>query len=591
MAESTTVSLKFPKRDILRECRQFINDLFVSNSGEGMKFIERIQYILDPKSLNFDIKRHILTEEAFSYKYENLAKSMNRTIEESKFNNDSLLRYFKAESIIQVNQKLDSINELEKLNVIGKNAKLTIEEGKIYLIYIWSIYKPICKKQLSQLDKIFKEHNWESNAVFVTINTDKNREYSQKLIKMLHCEYFENYYIDENKFPNHPIFNVAKKYGYPASILVNNDGIIELVGSLFEINLEEKIESLLKRERANKNGISNNDFLDENSLKILKKLSRNQLQKRLSEKVLNVNANHLYGATLKIKYIFKSNKNNDFLSDEKRIKIKREILAELDYYAHTSDMKIFDYIFEGMDKIPNLKFNRNIVETFEVPYSRDPICCMCKNSCIESFNDYISKENFIVFNKNDNDEKKERKNNNNKNNNLNDSISYEFSNDEDEIFTANNYFGFYYCTTCNNNYCYKCGESITDLQKINNIHKHFLLYISTENRIFSKFILLYNIKANHDLDFKYFYENSKTEKLVEIASHFMVKCDGCLQFPIRSIRWKCCNCVSKNLCDKCRKKILTRENGYEDLLWNLHHVGCDPIQHVFMKILFDCFAY
>ena len=71
MAESTTVSLKFPKRDTLRECRQFINDLFVSNSGEGMKFIERIQYILDPKSLNFDIKRHILTEEAFSYKYEN----------------------------------------------------------------------------------------------------------------------------------------------------------------------------------------------------------------------------------------------------------------------------------------------------------------------------------------------------------------------------------------------------------------------------------------------------------------------------------------------------------------------------------------
>jgi hypothetical protein len=127
--ESTTNSLKFPKRDSLRECRQFINDLFVSNSGEGMKFIERIQYILDPKSLNFDIKRHILAEEAFSYKYGNLAKSMNQTIQESKFSNDSLLRYFKAESIIQVNQQIDSINDLEKLNSIGKNSKLTIEKG------------------------------------------------------------------------------------------------------------------------------------------------------------------------------------------------------------------------------------------------------------------------------------------------------------------------------------------------------------------------------------------------------------------------------------------------------------------------------
>ena len=60
-----------------------------------------------------------------------------------------------------------------------------------------------------------------------------------------------------------------------------------------------------------------------------------------------------------------------------------------------------------MDKIINLKFNRNIVETFEVPYRKVPICCMCKNSYIESFNDYISKENFIVFNKNEDDEKKE----------------------------------------------------------------------------------------------------------------------------------------------------------------------------------------
>ena len=64
-----------------------------------------------------------------------------------------------------------------------------------------------------------------------------------------------------------------------------------------------------------------------------------------------------------------------------------------------------------------------------------------------------------------------------------------------------------------------------------------------------KYILNYNIFTNHDLDFKYFIENSKTEKLVDIASHYQVKCDSCCAFPIRSVRWKCCNCVSKNICD------------------------------------------
>ena len=56
-------------------------------------------------------------------------------------------------------QKLDSLNDLEKLNVMGKNHKINIEEGKIYLIYIWSFYKPICKKQLSWLNALFQKKN------------------------------------------------------------------------------------------------------------------------------------------------------------------------------------------------------------------------------------------------------------------------------------------------------------------------------------------------------------------------------------------------------------------------------------------------
>ena len=46
------------------------------------------------------------------------------------------MRYFNPESVIQVGQKLDSLNDLEKLNVIGKSHKINIKEGKIYLTYI-----------------------------------------------------------------------------------------------------------------------------------------------------------------------------------------------------------------------------------------------------------------------------------------------------------------------------------------------------------------------------------------------------------------------------------------------------------------------
>ena len=47
--ELPTETQLLPKRESIRECRQFINDLFVSNSGEGMKFVERILYKLEPK--------------------------------------------------------------------------------------------------------------------------------------------------------------------------------------------------------------------------------------------------------------------------------------------------------------------------------------------------------------------------------------------------------------------------------------------------------------------------------------------------------------------------------------------------------------
>ena len=607
-----------PSRETLRECRQFINDLFVSNSGEGMKFVERILYKLEPKTSCFEIQRHFLAEEAFSFKSGNLVKSINQKISESKWASNNLMRYFKPESVIQVGQKLDSLNDLEKLNVMGKNHKINIEEGKIYLIYIWSFYRSICKKQLSWLNALFQKKNWENSASFITINMDKNRQYATKVIKLLECERFlEHYYIDLMKFPNHPLIGVANKYGYPTAILVNNDGIIELCGSIFEINLEEKIDSLLKRQRKKKDVIPIG-VLNEEALNEIKFFCRNNLQKKVAHHINDVNAYHLYGATIKIKYTYKTNKNNNFIDDNLRKKIYRECYGELDYFSHTSDINLFDDIFKSINNSRNnMKITRNIVETYEIPYIRTPICSLCKKACIDAYSDFFIEENRIKeMNNNieladterneniENDENK--KENGNQENAIDQNFKFmkkeysKISNSYDDIdeeednekeFNSMNYFAYYFCAKCNKIYCYKCGNEMTDIKILQKIHKHFMFYLTSNNRLYSKYILKFNADTSHDLDFRYFLGNAKTEKMGDIAIHYMVKCDACLQFPIRTIRWKCCNCFSKNLCDKCKTKIENKDEGYEELLWNLSNTGCKPSQHVFMKILFDCFAY
>lgn len=587
---------KIHNKETLRECRQFINELFVSNSGENMKFVERTQYILEPKSNQFELEIHFLAEESFSHKYENLVKSINQKISESKWANHELMRYFKPESVIQVGQKLENIVDLEKLNVVGKSYKCNVEEGKIYLFYIWTIYKPICKKQLSWLNDIFIKHNWENNAKFISINTDHNREYAQKLIKLLHIDHMENLYIDQTKFPNHPLFNVANKYGYPASILVNNDNLIDLCGSLFEINLEEKIESLLKRERTTKMNFYQSMNLDPSEIKKLKGLC-SKLQSKLTEHIHDVNANHLYGATLKIKKIYTAKKENEFITKNKSKRNKKTI-AELDYYAHSSDIQIIDNIFAGMEEIPKLKINRNIVDTYEVPYNRNPICSLCKSECSEVyfklFNTQTNNSTLPHQQKQSKKPKPPSRMKSNKTQNNKSYYNYNEDSDEsseDEIDT-DTYFAYYFCSTCNDFFCYNCGNAITDVTDTSHMHKHFLLYIHSNNRLYMKYILYYNVETNHDMDFKYFFENSKTEKLSEIASHYQVKCDSCLSFPIRAVRWKCCNCVSRNICDKCKTRLEKKEDMfYDDIIWNMHQVGCDPLQHVFMKVLFDCFVY
>ena len=150
--------------------------------------------------------------------------------------------------------------------------------------------------------------------------------------------------------------------------------------------------------------------------------------------------------------------------------------------------------------------------------------------------------------------------------------------------------------------CYECGNKKSDIHNNpDKIHEHNLILLRNSNKYFAKYILTYNLENTYEADFKYFNMNHFEKDLNYYKTHYQVKCDGCLTFPIKTTRWKCCNCVFRNLCDKCfcsltifsdkMDNIDNYKEFNEEITRNLGKLGCDATEHVFMKILFDGYFY
>jgi hypothetical protein len=84
------------------------------------------------------------------------------------------------------------------------------EDGKIHVLYLWTIYKSLCKKQLKELNDLLFKNGWERHVKFLSIYTDSNKDYAMKMTKILNIHKMDNLYIDSLKKPNHPIFDVIE---------------------------------------------------------------------------------------------------------------------------------------------------------------------------------------------------------------------------------------------------------------------------------------------------------------------------------------------------------------------------------------------
>lgn len=208
---------------------------------------------------------------------------------------------------------------------------------------------------------------------------------------------------------------------------------------------------------------------------------------------------------------------------------------------------------------------------------------------------------------------------NSQNYNFEEGNNYNFEqNDSNDFYQFNsldfNHLHQYICSFCNYHLCYECGNKVSNIDNPNNCHNHHLLLLRNTNRHFIKYVLKHNCENQYTMDFKYFQVNHFPNDLKMFKIHYQAKCDGCLVFPITTTRWKCCNCVYKNLCDKCFSAVTffsdKSDNNYnssyrqtlgknsssehdysEEIKYNLKRVGCDAVLHVFMKIIFDGYFY
>ena len=546
-----------PKKDEKKECRQFIIDTYINLGLDKIQLIEKRIFTLT-KNLEFFKETFFLTEQALNYKQENFLTKINEKIENSKWKNNDLLRHFKPICHIQIGHKLDSIPDIEKINGEKEIRQFNLEEGKVCLIYIWSYFKSITKKQLRYLNELFEENNWEGSVKFLTFNSDTNREYTQKYLKTLNVNKMEHFYIDNKKHPEHPLLKVGEIHGFSTCILVNNDNIIDYCGTLYEVDLAKKINLMLERNLVNQNNsipINCIEKADKNSLKkIVKKIEsitvktdenfweeekmicniktfNRQLSRSLSLNQINITAPHLCEAKIIINKIFiTGNIKNYFYS------------GEIEYKCHIDDEKEMTALFKGTEQIKNLKFSKKIIETKEFYFGE--ACNRC--------NTYL----------------------------------YDME-DHDNIFPQ------FFCPICEVYFCRDCGNELTNLNSNKKLHNHFLFYLTNHTRNYMKYILKHNLKNDSEFEFKYFLDNKNFDYMMkDMKYHYHIKCDGCFSYPIKTYRWKCCVCEYKNICEICmnimESNILPFAGEIEN---NLELTGCDYKKHVFMKIIFDASLY
>lgn len=722
----------FQSKENRKIIREYLNDVYSTFKAYNFHFIEKFTFHINSK---LELKKNVSFQPDSFFNMKNilLVNEIKNKIKSGPFFDNDLLSDFNPESIIQIGDKLDSITDVMKIGFDTSQPKnFIIEEGKSTIIYLWSHFSHLSKCHLKYLSDKFliNQRQWDAHLRLVFINIDCIRDKDKAIEIVKHLKMFDSLHFslpfEENI--NNIFVRIILKYGYPIAIVINSDNIIQFIGSLLDINLDQIVKESVNRNLItsqsvfNKGGLRDDEKYQvkqvmnelDNKLNNLKKMdslnaphlvdikfivkriytvgkfnlvnpkfnnSHQNLQTPSSENTMkmgrknhplkqkvtakeiiigsNININQDNFGINPLKIITKLNQSDNKLSiintfsdvkqipneKDKPLYTPKKYYADLIYSCHYSDEEVINELFRGLNNISNLNLIKTHSRTEEIEFGSN--CFKCKSLLIinipsrknsdvgdDEFNSPYSIEsttkkykennqdiNYLQNNEGIQKEKMTKKVMNTFNKENIENKHFNIKNFDKQFTELSNYnelnnlninFEYnnllqYYCIFCNFNLCYECGNKLSDINYPDLNHKHFLILLRKTNKYFSRYILYHNFENDYNIDFKYYSFNHFPKDLKQFKIHFQVKCDGCLKFPISSIRWKCCNCVYKNLCNECFQIILFASNTiledkinnkqisndeyFQEIISKMHQLGCDPVHHVFMKILIDGYFY
>lgn len=118
----------------------------------------------------------------------------------------------------------DEAPQFESQLMHGGEISLQAMQGKVVLVNFWASWCPPCRKELPELNNLFKEKSAEqADFVIVGVNIDSKRSNAQRMLKEFSIDF--PVIFDPEK-------NIIKKYKgmtMPISFIINREGKVQHV--------------------------------------------------------------------------------------------------------------------------------------------------------------------------------------------------------------------------------------------------------------------------------------------------------------------------------------------------------------------------
>lgn len=127
-----------------------------------------------------------------------------------------------------------------------KNVKLSDFKGQVVFVDFWASWCPPCQKPMAENQRLVEEHaqDWKDKAVIVCVSIDDEKATVEDHVKANGWQSPVQLWAQGGW--NSPIAKAFDIKGVPSAFLLNRDGLVVWQGHPAQIDVESKIQELLK---------------------------------------------------------------------------------------------------------------------------------------------------------------------------------------------------------------------------------------------------------------------------------------------------------------------------------------------------------